>query len=173
MAESMLITCVMRRAWTHAQTSNEWPYCSFPCCVSGLVITSLYSLCLRQGRRTIDNWGGGHIHIFVFCTINFFWNRLFLVCEHKYMNIHPPPPQLSIFRRLGLRLSGYRLVITSPLANNCWTQSSSDGTCVKIDTYLDYHHCGIDKSQCQQQGKKISDCWIKIILSIVWIRKLL
>ena len=28
-----------------------------------------------QGRRKIDNWGGGNIHIFVFCTTNFFGNR--------------------------------------------------------------------------------------------------
>ncbi len=28
-----------------------------------------------QGRRKIDNWGGGaHIHIFVFCPINFIGN---------------------------------------------------------------------------------------------------
>ena len=26
----------------------------------------------NQWRRKIDNWGGGNIHIFVFCTINFF-----------------------------------------------------------------------------------------------------
>ena len=57
-----------------------------------------------QGPRKIDKWGGGggggaHIHIFVLCIINLFWNRLFLQCEHAYMNMcPPPPPELSIFR---------------------------------------------------------------------------
>jgi hypothetical protein len=37
-------------------------------------------MALEQWRRQLDNWGGGraNIHIFVFCIINFFWNRLFL-----------------------------------------------------------------------------------------------
>ena len=44
-----------------------------------------------QWHRQLDNWGGANIHIFVFCIINLFWNRLFLwsVHEHKYMNIRP------------------------------------------------------------------------------------
>ena len=45
--------------------------------------------------------GEAHIHIFVFCIINFFWNRLFLRCsQHEYMN--PPlielPTPLTLVR---------------------------------------------------------------------------
>ena len=38
--------------------------------------TAIYSFSnwFIQWRRQLDKWGG-HIHIFVFCTINFFWNR--------------------------------------------------------------------------------------------------
>ena len=46
-------------------------------------------------RRKINKWGWDHIHIFVFCIINFFWNRLFLTRIYEY-----GPPHLSIFRRL-------------------------------------------------------------------------
>ena len=44
------------------------------CLKQGMLIN--YSGCLKhlstQGRRKIDYWGGANIHIFVFCTINFF-----------------------------------------------------------------------------------------------------
>ena len=46
----------------------------------------------KQGRSKLDNWGGADIHIFVFCTINFFWNRLFLWCVNTYIWISAPPP---------------------------------------------------------------------------------
>ena len=61
-----------------------------------------------QGCRKIDNWGGGggHIHLFVFCPINFFWNwdlDFKIDCLNSlWTRIYeyvPPPPQLSIFRR--------------------------------------------------------------------------
>jgi hypothetical protein len=32
---------------------------------------------MLQCRSKLDNWGA-HIHILLFCVINFFWNRLFL-----------------------------------------------------------------------------------------------
>ena len=35
--------------------------------------------------------GGGHINIFVFCVINFFWNRLFLRSVNMNIWIWPPP----------------------------------------------------------------------------------
>ena len=60
---------------------------------------------MDQGRRKIDNWGGGNIHIFVFCTISFFWNRNLdfkINCFYSlWTRIYEycPPPQLSIFRR--------------------------------------------------------------------------
>ena len=45
---------------------------------------------VRGAGRSIIGGGGGDIHIFVFCTIN--ESRIYECC--------PPPPQLSIFRRL-------------------------------------------------------------------------
>ena len=49
-------------------------------------------------RRQHDNWGGAHIHIFVFCIINFFWNRLFL--RYRWTRIYeycpPPPPSIEL-----------------------------------------------------------------------------
>jgi hypothetical protein len=51
-------------------------------------------------RRKIDKWGGGdHIHIFVFCIINLFWNRLFLRSVNTNIWIWSPP-HFSIFRRI-------------------------------------------------------------------------
>ena len=45
----------------------------------------------RGRAKSISGGGGGaHIHIFVLCIINLFWNRLFLQCEHEYMNMCPP-----------------------------------------------------------------------------------
>jgi hypothetical protein len=35
---------------------------------------------------------GAHIHIFVFCFINFFWNQLFLWYVNTNIWICPPPP---------------------------------------------------------------------------------
>jgi hypothetical protein len=44
-------------------------------------------------RSQLDNWGGGgHIYIFVFCIINFFWNRLFLRSVNTNIWICPRPP---------------------------------------------------------------------------------
>ena len=57
-----------------------------------------------QGCRKIDNWGC-NVHIFVFCTINFFWNRnldfkfnCFYSLWTRIYECCPPPHQLSIFR---------------------------------------------------------------------------
>jgi hypothetical protein len=47
--------------------------------------------CQGQRRRNIDNWGGADIHIFVFCPINFFWNRLFLQSVNTNIWISDPP----------------------------------------------------------------------------------
>jgi hypothetical protein len=44
-----------------------------------------------QWRSQLNKWGG-HIHIFVFCIINFFWT----VCEYVYMNMSPPPPLIEL-----------------------------------------------------------------------------
>ena len=36
------------------------------------------------------------LYILVFCPTDFFFKAIvFTVCEHDYMNIHPPPPPLS------------------------------------------------------------------------------
>ncbi len=43
-----------------------------------------------QGHKKVDNWGD-HIHIFVFCTINFFGNRLFLQSANMNISIWSPP----------------------------------------------------------------------------------
>jgi hypothetical protein len=45
-----------------------------------------------QRRRNIDNWGGrADIHIFVFCPINFFWNRLlYSLWTRIYEYLLPP-----------------------------------------------------------------------------------
>jgi hypothetical protein len=53
-------------------------------------------MCLHVGqfqcRSQNDNWGGAHIHIFVFCFINFFWNQLFLWYVNTNIWICAPPP---------------------------------------------------------------------------------
>ena len=55
----------------------------------------------RQGRRKIDNWGGGGLIFIYSCSASLISFEIddcsVTVCEHKYMNISPPP-QLSIFR---------------------------------------------------------------------------
>ena len=49
----------------------------------------------QQGRSKLDNWGGGaDIYIFGFCTINFFWNKLFLWCVNTNIWISAPPPSI-------------------------------------------------------------------------------
>lgn len=52
----------------------------------------------KQWLSKLSNCGGGraHFHIFMFCTTNFFWNRL--LCKHRYMNIPPPPPPPQLSR---------------------------------------------------------------------------
>ena len=44
----------------------------------------------NQARSQLDNWGV-HIHIFVFCIIHFFWNRLFLQFVNTNIWIWAPP----------------------------------------------------------------------------------
>ena len=48
---------------------------------------------MEQWCRQLDNWGGGAIFISL-CSalLTSFKSIDFMVCEHKYMNIHPPPP---------------------------------------------------------------------------------
>jgi hypothetical protein len=46
-----------------------------------------------QCRTQNDNWEGwAHIHIFVFCFINLFWNQLFLWYVNTNIWICAPPP---------------------------------------------------------------------------------
>ncbi len=53
-----------------------------------------------QWRRKIDNWvGGQYSYIRVLHYQLLLKSIVFKVCEHEYMNIAPPPPQLSIFLR--------------------------------------------------------------------------
>ena len=54
--------------------------------------------CLLHSSVTSSIIGGGHIHIFVFCVINFLWNWLFLRSVNIWMHM-PPPPQLSSWLR--------------------------------------------------------------------------
>ena len=59
---------------------------------------------LRQTPRKIDKWGVDNIHIFVFCTINFFLKLIvFTLCEHEYMNISPP--LIDLLRSLQVNLN--------------------------------------------------------------------
>ena len=69
-----------------------------------------------QGPRKIDNWGGGaHIHIFVLCIINFFWNRLVLRSVNTNIWICAPPiidlPRPQVERTLQTTLK---------TLNQCW-----------------------------------------------------
>ena len=57
-----------------------------------------FPLCTFQCCSQNDNWGA-HIHIFVFCFINFFWNRLFLWYVNTNIWICAPPPQLLFWLR--------------------------------------------------------------------------
>ena len=69
----------------------------------------LYSIkdiiAVSRAGKSIIGWGGGNIHIFVFCTINFFWNRNLhfkVICFYSlWTRIYEccTPLQLSIFRR--------------------------------------------------------------------------
>ena len=71
----------------------------------------LYSIkdiiAVSRAGRSIIGWGGGAIFIYS-CSaqlisfeivIYILKSFVFTVCEHEYMNVAPPPPQLSIFRR--------------------------------------------------------------------------
>jgi hypothetical protein len=55
----------------------------------------------------IGGGGGSDIHIFVFCVINFFWNRLFLWSVNTNIWISAPP-QLSSLLRHWSRTSTFR-----------------------------------------------------------------
>jgi hypothetical protein len=46
---------------------------------------------VRSRGAGISIIGGADIHIFVFCPINFFWNRLFLQSVHTNIWISAPP----------------------------------------------------------------------------------
>jgi hypothetical protein len=48
-------------------------------------------VCVYRGAE-ITIIGGADIHIFVFCPINFFWNRLFLQSVNTNTWISAPPP---------------------------------------------------------------------------------
>jgi hypothetical protein len=53
---------------------------------------------VKQCHSKLDNWGEfiySYIHIFVFCVINFFSNRLFLWSVNTNIWIWRPPSQLS------------------------------------------------------------------------------
>ena len=47
-----------------------------------------------QGRRKVDNWGGGGRYSYIHVLHHLFPLKaiVFTVCEHEYMNICPPPP---------------------------------------------------------------------------------
>ena len=72
----------------------------------------LYALRRGAGRSII---GGANIHIFVFCTINFFWNRNLDIKVNCFYSLWTRiyeywPPQLSIFRRPWLYVYSYYLM---------------------------------------------------------------
>ena len=59
-------------------------FCAFTS-IYFIVVPSCLALSTQQlsksrihGLSKLDNWGWAHIHIFAFCTINFFRDRLFL-----------------------------------------------------------------------------------------------
>ena len=65
-------------------------------------IENFYARRIRGAGRSII--GGANIHIFVFCTINFFWNRNLDFKVNCFYSLWTRiyeywPPQLSIFRR--------------------------------------------------------------------------
>jgi hypothetical protein len=67
----------------------------------------LLQVCL--GSRAVPSTiiGGVYIHIFVFCPMDFFWERLFLRYVNMNIWIYTPPPQLShlgttlLWRKVG------------------------------------------------------------------------
>ena len=68
--------------WEGLLTLDEW-ICWYNSC------------CQMHRRRKIDKWGGDHIHTFVFCIINLFWNRLFLRSVNTNIWIWSPPTYRS------------------------------------------------------------------------------
>jgi hypothetical protein len=58
-----------------------------------ILLEKLSNFNVPQYRSKLDNWGGGaHIHIFVFCVINFFSDRLFLWSVNMNIWIWASPP---------------------------------------------------------------------------------
>ena len=92
---------ILLRWYVHYPLHQHWPLVvrqiissrkSVPALSKKMLLYML--LGIFQGWRKLHNWGGGtHIHIFLFCNIDFFRNRLF----PRYVNTNilicaPPPP---------------------------------------------------------------------------------
>ena len=58
-------------------------------------------MCTNGGGRSIIPGGGERQYSYIYVLPFQFLLKsiVFKVCEHEYMNISPPPPQLSIFYR--------------------------------------------------------------------------
>ena len=88
---------------TATNRSRVCPLVSFPSCYCQFISRALIDYFHKPkgaGRSII---GGANIHIFVFCTINFFWNRNLDFKVNCFYSLWTRiyeywPPQLSIFR---------------------------------------------------------------------------
>ena len=101
---SSLIKCWMRSLLTITKPSSTRipPVIGVEDYVKSFVKALVLRQLTRSGGRSITGGGGGG-HIFMYsCSAqlyNFFWNLLFLPSVNTNIYV-PPPPQLSIFRRL-------------------------------------------------------------------------
>ena len=67
-----------------------------------------------QWRRQLDNGGGANMHIFVFCIINLFWNRLFLLSVNTSIYEYSPPLPPTIIELAAPLLRFSLLVLECP-----------------------------------------------------------
>ena len=138
----------------------------------------------RGCRRSIS--GGAHIHIFMLCIINFFWNRLFLQSVNTSIWICAPPPQLSIFcgpclpnnvciaytaRNATDLLQVVELVnctsllqVANKLQQVCWLHQVA-ASLRKLDLNIATWYVQIGRKLLKQRS--ISSLWMKVLIMLI------
>ena len=91
-----LVLSAEAEGWDHEVITNFWIWTITQAFQQGGVLTLTNCTNKDRGKSLIEE---ANIHIFVFCIINFFWNRLRLRSLNTNKRTSPPPPpKLSIFR---------------------------------------------------------------------------
>jgi hypothetical protein len=107
-----IMTYLKNTSWTSLRRFEQRPFdlrreVSYDC----LVIVATYTLTqivkfkdaatTSGAASSIIGGGGANIHIFGFCIINFFWNRLFLWPVTTQIYEYSPPPIIELVAPLA------------------------------------------------------------------------